>query len=70
MRRYRVSHTTRSEYESPVLHATHACHLEPRGLSHQRVLESRLTITPNQAELQSGRDYFGNGPDRVSATAH
>jgi transglutaminase-like putative cysteine protease len=60
VRRYRISHTTRYEYESPVLHATHACHLEPRGLSHQRVLESRLTISPNQAELQSGRDYFGN----------
>ncbi len=60
MKRYRVTHTTRYEYESPVLHATHALHLEPRSLPHQRVLESRLTITPHQAELQGGRDYFGN----------
>lgn len=60
MRRYRVQHTTRYEYEAPVLHATHALHLEPRGLPHQRVLESRITIAPDQAELQSGRDYFGN----------
>jgi transglutaminase-like putative cysteine protease len=60
VRRYRVNHTTRYEYEAPVLHATHALHLEPRGLPHQRVLESRLSIAPNQAELQSGRDYFGN----------
>ncbi len=60
MRRYRVTHTTRYEYESPVLHATHALHLEPRGLGHQRVLDSRITIAPEQAELQGGRDYFGN----------
>jgi transglutaminase-like putative cysteine protease len=60
VRRYRVSHTTRYEYESPVLHATHAMHLEPRNLGHQRVLESRLTISPDQAELQASRDYFGN----------
>jgi transglutaminase-like putative cysteine protease len=60
VRRYRVRHTTRYEYESPVLHATHALHLEPRGLKHQRVLESRLDISPDVAELQSGRDYFGN----------
>lgn len=60
MRRYRVSHTTRYEYESPVLHATHAMHLEPRSLLHQRVLESRITVSPDQAELQGGRDYFGN----------
>ncbi len=60
MRRYRLQHTTRYEYEGPVLHATHALHLEPRGLQHQRVLESRITISPDQAELQSGRDYFGN----------
>ena len=58
MRRYRVTHITRYEYESPVLHATHALHLEPRGLSHQRVLDSRVTIAPEQAELQGGRDYF------------
>jgi len=60
VRRYRVSHTTRYEYESPVLHATHALHLEPRGLAHQRVLESRIKISPAEAEQQSGRDYFGN----------
>lgn len=60
MRRYRVEHTTRYEYEGPVLHATHALHLEPRGLPHQRVLESRISISPDEAELQSGRDYFGN----------
>jgi transglutaminase-like putative cysteine protease len=60
VRRYRVTHTTRYEYESPVLHATHALHLEPRSISHQRVLESRLDISPEQAELQGGRDYFGN----------
>ena len=57
---YDIVHTTRYEYEGPVLHATHALHLEPRGLAHQRVLESRITISPPQAELQSGRDYFGN----------
>jgi len=61
MRRYRVSHTTRYVYESPVLHATHTLHLEPRSLPHQRVLESRITITPSEAALQGGRDYFGNG---------
>ncbi len=60
MRRYRVTHTTRYEYESPVLHATHAAHLEPRGLANQRVLESRIMVTPEQAELRSRRDYFGN----------
>jgi transglutaminase-like putative cysteine protease len=60
VRRYRVRHTTRYDYEGPVLHATHALHLEPRALTHQRVLESKLVISPHEAELQSGRDYFGN----------
>lgn len=60
MKRFRVTHTTRYDYESPVLHATHALHLEPRSLAHQRVLESRVSISPDQAELQAGRDYFGN----------
>lgn len=60
MKRFRVTHTTRYDYETPVLHATHALHLEPRSLAHQRVLESRVTISPDQAELQAGRDYFGN----------
>ena len=69
MRRYRVTHTTRYEYESPVLHATHSAHLEPRSLGHQRVLESRLTISPDQAELQSGRDYFGNLTHHVEILA-
>jgi transglutaminase-like putative cysteine protease len=61
VRRYRVVHTTRYEYESPVLHATHSLHLQPRSLAHQTVIESRITVTPHEAELRSGRDYFGNG---------
>ena len=61
--------TTRYEYEAPVLHATHALHLEPRGLAHQRVLESRISISPSDAEIQSGRDYFGNVTHTVEVLA-
>ncbi len=71
MRRYRVSHTTRYEYESPVLHATHVLHLQPRSLAQQRVLESRVVVSPHEAELRSGHDYFGNTTHFVEIlTAH
>lgn len=69
MRRYRLSHTTRYEYESPVLHATHALHLEPRNLPHQRVLESRIKVSPESAEQQKGRDYFGNATHLIEILA-
>lgn len=63
MRRYRLSHVTRYEYEMPVSYAHHMARLRPRTLPHQRVLESRLTSSPMPTTVRSGRDYFGNHTD-------
>ena len=37
MKMFGVSHSTRYEYESPVVHAHHIAHLAPRPLQFQRV---------------------------------
>ena len=58
--RYRVEHTTRYTYGTPVELGTHMAHLRPRPLPFQTVLSERLSVTPAAARRRDGHDYFGN----------
>jgi transglutaminase-like putative cysteine protease len=60
VRRYRLSHVTRYEYEMPVGYAQHMARLRPRSLPYQRVLQTQLVLTPAATAGRRARDYFGN----------
>jgi transglutaminase-like putative cysteine protease len=51
MRRYKLSHITRYEYEAPVAYAQHLARLRPRGLPYQRVLSSQVVVTPTATDF-------------------
>lgn len=58
---YRVTHTTRYTYEAPVPICHNRAHLTPRDCPYQRMLASRLTITPKPiGRIEQRIDYFGN----------
>jgi transglutaminase-like putative cysteine protease len=69
MRRYKLSHTTRYEYEAPVAYAQHLARLRPRGLPYQRVLSSQLVVTPTATNGRRARDYFGNQTDFIELSS-
>jgi transglutaminase-like putative cysteine protease len=69
MRRYRLSHITRYEYEMPVGYAQHMARLRPRSLPYQRVLSSQLALTPVATGGRRARDYFGNQTDFIELSA-
>jgi len=57
---YRISHSTRYTYTSPVTQCYTEARLTPRALPSQRVLEHRLQVDPPPAYLHNHQDYFGN----------
>jgi transglutaminase-like putative cysteine protease len=57
---YRITHSTRYKYPSPVTQCWNEAHLTPRALDRQRVREHRLHVHPEPAFLYSHQDYFGN----------
>ncbi len=57
---FKVRHTTRYSYASPVDLAAHMVHLRPRALPWQQVLDTTLTVTPRAARRRDGVDHFGN----------
>lgn len=65
MTTYVLRHTTRYEYDLPVVHAHHMARLRPRQLSHQRVTSSELVIKPATSSLTEKVDYFGNVTDAL-----
>ncbi len=58
--RYRVSHTSRYGYGTPVDLAAHMVHLRPRPRPFQAIISERLVISPEPARQRDGVDYFGN----------
>jgi transglutaminase-like putative cysteine protease len=58
--RYRVQHTTRYAYGSPVELAAHMVHLRPRPRPWQTVLSETITADPAPARRRDGLDHFGN----------
>lgn len=68
---YKVKHSTRYEYETPVLHAHHCAHLRPRSCPNQDVHLSEVEIRPTARSLTRNRDYFGNECDMIEVlTGH
>ncbi len=59
LRKLRVQHTTRYQYDVPVERSTHRLHLCPIHDWDQRVLAHTLTLKPDAATLQF-EDVFGN----------
>jgi transglutaminase-like putative cysteine protease len=65
MTTYSLRHTTRYEYDLPVVHAHHLARLRPRPLNHQKVVSSELVIKPGTSSLTETVDYFGNITDAL-----
>jgi len=57
---YRITHSTRYAYPSPVTQCFNEAHLTPRALPGQRVREHSLQVNPLPAFLVNRIDYFGN----------
>lgn len=57
---YRVTHTTRYLYSSPVGYCRNQACLLPRDTPRQTCLASRLEISPSPADLRERSDFFGN----------
>lgn len=55
-----VSHITSYSYDRPVRFSEHSVLFRPRDSQHQRLLSSRLTITPKPADIHWIHDVFGN----------
>ncbi|MEN9581098.1 MAG: hypothetical protein RJA70_4107 [Pseudomonadota bacterium] len=65
MTSYKIRHTTRYDYEVPVLHAQHLAHLRPRVLPFQRVGSSEVRVAPVARGALRSSDYFGNDCDTI-----
>ncbi|GAB18252.1 hypothetical protein GOEFS_050_00300 [Gordonia effusa NBRC 100432] len=59
-RRYRVTHQTRYDYGDVVTNSYGRCHLQPRALPGQRVLDAQVTIDPHPDDVSTGIDIYGN----------
>jgi len=57
---YRVRHTTRYDYQTPVDYGVHLAHLIPRSLPGQRVLAAAAQTAPPLSWRHDGVDHFGN----------
>ncbi len=55
-----IRHVTRYQYRQPVGFGEHHMMFRPRESYDQRVLESRLTISPEPGQLRHVQDVFGN----------
>jgi len=66
-----LRHTTRYTYRNPVAFGEHRMMFRPREGVDQRVIASRLIITPEPVELRFTQDVFGNwiGLARFDAVA-
>src|SRR6476646_7869597 len=58
--RYRVQHTTRYAYGTPVELAAHMVHLRPRPQRWQTVISERIVTDPAPARRRDGLDHCGN----------
>lgn len=63
MKRYSITHNTRYEYESMVMHAHHSARVRLRTTPFQSVLSGTLQVDPEPASHLVASDYFGNSAD-------
>lgn len=59
-RRYRVVHATRYDYDDVVTSSYGRCHLQPRELPGQRVVDAEVVVSPDPGDLSTGVDVYGN----------
>ena len=59
-RTLRITHSTRYDYSAPVDMAQHVAHLQPPHTPCQTCHQHRLQIDPDDAQVSSGLDAFGN----------
>lgn len=57
---FNVSHTTRYEYSAPVSYCQNIATLRPRDSIGQQLLDYKIRISPQPAELSERVDFFGN----------
>lgn len=59
-RRYRVVHSTRYDYDDVVTSSYGRCHLAPRDLPGQRVVDAAVEVSPEPDDQSTGEDIYGN----------
>src|SRR4029077_20513335 len=67
---FSVHHTTTYRYKNPVRPGRHQMLFRPRDSFDQRLLESRLTVTPDPPEIRWIHDVFGNCVTLVDFAEH
>jgi len=58
--RYRVTHTTAYQYTDEVGQTYNEARLLPRECPHQKLISTRLDISPKEADFRIREDFFGN----------
>lgn len=57
---YTATHVTRYRYQQPVSQCMSEARLTPRRLPWQQALQTRVSVAPEPASLETYTDYFGN----------
>ena len=57
---FRVTHTTRYIYQTPVSNCLNELRLTPRALPTQHVRETAIHVQPQPAFIHQRKDYYGN----------
>ena len=55
-----VHHVTTYRYKQPVAFGEHRMMLRPRDSYYQKLLDAKLAITPEPADIRWVHDVFGN----------
>tara|TARA_R110002051_G_scaffold263759_2_gene323596 strand:+ start:16405 stop:17295 length:891 start_codon:yes stop_codon:yes gene_type:complete len=63
---FNVTHTTKYEYNAPVSYCHNIATLRPRESKGQKLLDYKIQITPEPAEISERLDFFGNHITRFS----
>ncbi len=58
--KYKITHTTKYNYDAPVPVCHNVVYLTPRNTNVQNCSRHRLTVHPNPATQSKRTDYFGN----------
>lgn len=68
---FNVTHTTKYQYNAPVIYCHNIATLRPRESQGQELLDYKIQIVPHPTELSERKDFFGNYITRFSIqTAH
>ena len=63
---FKVTHTTKYAYSAPVSYCHNIATLRPRESKGQQLLEYKIQVTPEPAEISERIDFFGNYITRFS----